>query len=186
MLADTARLSGLIDNILESSKADPKSMELQTSKVDLGKFLSEIVKDHKRQFEERKCKVKLQFEASPILTLDKKALQMVFNNLIGNALRYSPNESTLKITLHRSGRFWEIDFEDQGIGFEKKDMKKIFKKFYRVQNEDTQNIEGAGLGLYISREIIRNHKGKLKVMSPGRGKGSVFTVSLPVSRGLTV
>ena len=186
MLSDTARLSGLIDNILQSSKADPKSMELQTSKVDLGKFLSEIVKNHKRQFEERKCEVKLQLEASPILTLDKKALQMVFNNLIGNALRYSPMESTLKIILHRSWRFWEIDFADQGIGFEKKDMKKIFKKFYRVQNKDTQNIEGAGLGLFISREIIRNHKGKLKVMSSGPGQGAVFTVSLPVSRGLAV
>jgi len=101
-------------------------------------------------------------------------------------LRYSPTESTLKITLHTSGRYWEIDFADQGIGFEKKDMKKIFKKFYRVQNEDTQNIEGAGLGLFISREIIKNHKGKLKVMSPGRGQGAIFTVSLPISRGLAV
>ena len=60
------------------------------------------------------------------------------------------------------------------------------KKCAERQNEDTQNIEGAGLGLFISREIIKNHKGKLKVMSPGRGKGSVFTVSLPDSRGLTV
>ena len=75
---------------------------------------------------------------------------------------------------------------DNGIGFEKKDMKKVFKKFYRVQNKDTQNIEGAGLGLFISSEIVKNHKGRLKVMSPGRGQGSVFTVSLPISRGLTV
>ena len=75
---------------------------------------------------------------------------------------------------------------DKGIGFEKKDMKKVFKKFYRVQNKDTQNIEGAGLGLFISHEIVKNHKGRLKVMSPGRGQGSVFTVSLPISRGLTV
>lgn len=186
MLSDTVRLSGLIDNILQSSKTDPRSMDLQVSKADLGKFLSEVVKNHKRQFEEKKCEVKLQLEASPILTLDKKALLMVFNNLISNALRYSPNGSTLKIRLHRAGRFWEIDFADQGIGFEKRDMKKIFKKFYRVQNEDTQNIEGAGLGLFISREIVRNHKGRLRVASPGRGKGSVFTVSLPVSRGLAV
>lgn len=186
MLSDTARLSGLIENILQSSKADPKSMELQLQKVDLGKFLSEVVQDHKRQFEERKCKVDLQLEASPILTLDRRALQMVFNNLIGNALRYSPANSSLKINLHRAGRYWEIDFADKGIGFEKKDMKKVFKKFYRVQNEDTQNIEGAGLGLFISREIVKNHKGKLKVASPGRGEGSVFTVALPVSRGLTV
>ena len=111
---------------------------------------------------------------------------MVFNNLIGNALRYSPVGSALKIHLHRKGRFWDIDFADQGIGFDKKDMKKVFKKFYRVQNKDTQNIEGAGLGLFISHELVRNHKGKLRVASLGRGKGSVFTVSLPISRGLTV
>ena len=186
MLSDTSRLSGLIENILQSSKADPKSMELQFQKVDLGKFLSEVAQDHKRQFEEKKCKVDLQLEASPLLTIDRKALQMVFNNLIGNALRYSPVGSALKIHLHRKGRFWDIDFADQGIGFDKKDMKKVFKKFYRVQNKDTQNIEGAGLGLFISHEIVRNHKGKLRVSSLGRGKGSVFTVSLPISRGLTV
>ena len=186
MLSDTSRLSGLIENILQSSKADPKSMELQFQKVDLGKFLSEVAQDHKRQFEEKKCKVDLQLEASPLLTLDRKALQMVFNNLIGNALRYSPVGSALKIHLHRKGRFWDIDFADQGIGFDKKDMKKVFKKFYRVQNKDTQNIEGAGLGLFISHEIVKNHKGKLRVSSLGRGKGSVFTVSLPISRGLTV
>ena len=96
MLSDTTRLSGLIENILQSSKADPKSMELQTQKIDLGQFLSEVVNDHKRQFEEKKCEVKLQLEASPILILDKKALQMVFNNLIGNALRYSPAGSHLE------------------------------------------------------------------------------------------
>ena len=122
MLSDTSRLSGLIENILESSKADPKSIELQCQKVDLGKFLSEVVQDHKRQFEEKKCKVDLQLEASPLLTLDRNALQMVFNNLIGNALRYSPVGSALKIHLHRTGRFWDIDFADQGIGFDKKDM----------------------------------------------------------------
>jgi signal transduction histidine kinase len=130
--------------------------------------------------------VDLQLEASPLLMLDRKALQMVFNNLIGNALRYSPVDSALKINLHRTGRFWDVDFADKGIGFDKKDMKKVFKKFYRVQNKDTQNIEGAGLGLFISREIVKNHKGKLRVASLGRGKGSVFTVSLPISRGLTV
>ena len=186
MLSDTSRLSGLIENILQSGKTDPKSIELQTQKVDLGQFLSEVVNDHKRQFEDRKCEVELQLEASPVLTVDKKALQIVFNNLIGNALRYSPSGSSLIIHLHRMGRFWEIDFLDKGFGFDKKELKNVFKKFYRVQNEDTQNIEGAGLGLFISREIVRNHKGRIRITSQGRGQGSVFTVSLPVSRGLTV
>ena len=57
----------------------------------------------------------------------------------------------------------------------------MFRKFYRVQNKETQNLEGAGLGLYITREIVKNHKGKIKVSSEGLGKGSTFTVSLPVN-----
>lgn len=182
MLSDTERLSELIDNILQSSKAEPKSMALQFQPVNLGEFLSEVIKGFKRQFEEKKCQVDIKLENSPILNLDQKAMRMVFNNLISNAIRYSPVDSSLNIHLHKSGKYWEVDFKDQGFGFEKKDIKKIFKKFYRVQNEDTQNIEGAGLGLFISNEIVKNHKGRLKVSSPGRGKGSTFSVLLPVSR----
>ena len=186
MLTDTNRLSELIDNILQSSKADPTSMALQFQPVNLEVFLAEVIKGYKRQLEEKKCFVNLRQEHSPTLNVDPKALRMVFNNLISNAIRYSPVGSTLTINLHKTGKYWGVDFEDQGFGFEKKDMKKIFRKFYRVQNTDTQNIEGAGLGLFISSEIVKNHKGRLKVSSPGRGKGSLFSVLLPVSREVEV
>jgi signal transduction histidine kinase len=186
MLTDTKRLSELIDNILQSSKADPTSMALQFQPVNLEAFLAEVIKGYKRQLEEKKCFVDLKQEDSPTLNVDPKALRMVFNNLISNAIRYSPVGSKLTIHLHKIGKYWGIDFEDQGFGFEKKDMKKIFRKFYRVQNTDTQNIEGAGLGLFISSEIVKNHKGRLKVSSPGRGKGSLFSVLLPVSREVEV
>ena len=126
MLSDTQRLSGLIDNILQSSKADPKSMALQFQSVNLGEFLSDVVKGHKRQFEEKQCSLDLKLEASPTLSLDKRALRMVFNNLISNALRYSPSGSSLNIHLYKISKFWEVDFKDQGIGFDKKDMKKAF------------------------------------------------------------
>ena len=66
----------------------------------------------------------------------------------------------------------------------KKELKKIFKKFYRVQNQETQNIEGAGLGLYISQQIIKSHKGEINVFSEGRGKGTRFMVSLPIDHAL--
>ena len=186
MLTDTNRLSELIDNILQSSKADPTSMALQFQPVNLEAFLAEVIKGYKRQLEEKKCFVDLKQEDSPTLNVDPKALRMVFNNLISNAIRYSPVGSKLTIHLHKIGKYWGIDFEDQGFGFEKKDMKKIFRKFYRVQNTDTQNIEGAGLGLFISSEIVKNHKGRLKVFSLGRGQGSLFSVLLPVSREVEV
>jgi len=86
----------------------------------------------------------------------------------------------LKIEMENAGKNCEIRFQDSGIGIDKKDLKKLFRKFFRVQNSQTQNIEGAGLGLFISKEIVKSHKGKLKVFSEGIGKGTTFTVVLPL------
>jgi len=180
MLTDTERLASLINNILASSKYNPKDMQLQFQPVKLGMFIKEVVEGLKRQFEERNCEVKLEIEEDCAVSLDTRAMQMVFNNLIGNALRYSPIGALLTIRVCKKKKFCEIDFIDQGMGLGKKDMKKIFRKFYRVTNHQSQNIEGAGLGLFISKEIVRTHKGQMRVASEGPGKGSVFTVLLPM------
>jgi signal transduction histidine kinase len=182
MLTDTERLGSLINNILASSKYDPKNMQLQFQPVKLGGFLREVTEGLKRQFEERNCEVKLEIAEDCELMLDTRAMQMVFNNLIGNALRYSPIGAPLIIRVRKKKKFCEIDFIDQGMGLGKKDLKKIFRKFYRVTNKKSQNIEGAGLGLFISKEIVRTHKGQMRVFSEGPGKGSVFTVQLPMDK----
>ena len=179
MLSDTERLSDLIDNILESSKSDPKSMQSQFSSVDIVSFLQETIAHHQKLFEDKQCVIQLKFNDYVKVSIDGRAMRMVFNNLIANALRYSPAGTVLTIEVRRDQKFCIIDFIDQGFGFDKKELKKVFKKFYRVQNQETQNIEGAGLGLYISRQIIKNHKGKINVFSEGRGKGTRFMLSLP-------
>ncbi len=181
MLSDTDRLSGLIENILESSKSDPRSLQYQFQPVELEPFLRESVAGFERQFQEKKCRIEMEFHESPTLWIDNRTLRMVFSNLIGNALRYSPSGSCLKIVVRKNGsKFYDIEFHDEGIGLDPKDLKRIFKKFYRVQNRDTQNIEGAGLGLFIAYEIVKNHKGKIEAFSEGKEKGSKFVVSLPV------
>ena len=184
MLSDTERLSDLIDNILESSKSDPKSMQSQFSSVDIVSFLQETIAHHQKLFEDKQCVIQLKFNDYVKVSIDGRAMRMVFNNLIANALRYSPAGTVLTIAVRRDQKFCIIDSIDQGFGFDKKELKKVFKKFYRVQNQETQNIEGAGLGLYISRQIIKNHKGKINVFSEGRGKGTHFMLSLPEDHGL--
>ena len=181
MLVDTERLSDLIDNILEASKSDPKSMRLQFSSVDVVSFLRETMEHHKRLFEDKQCLIELKFDSHPNVSMDMRAMRMVFNNLIVNALRYSSAGSSLTIHVGHNKKFCNINFVDQGFGFEKKELKRVFKKFYRVQNQETQNIEGAGLGLYISRQIVKSHKGKINVFSEGRGKGTRFMVCLPLN-----
>ncbi|MDH3257242.1 MAG: ATP-binding protein [Nitrospinota bacterium] len=181
MLTDTERLSSLIDNILEASGADPKGLKLHFQTIALKPFLEEVAEAHQRRFAEKGIQVHLDIQDSPMLQLDKRAMKMVFNNLIGNALRYSPEGSPFTIRAKNNGKYCNIDFIDAGMGLSDKDCKKVFGKFYRVQNKETQNIEGAGLGLYLTREIVNNHKGKIKATSEGRGKGSTFTVSLPIN-----
>ncbi len=185
MLADTKRLSGLIDNILQSSKSDSKSMQLQFEPVSIREFLNDILANFKRQFEDRRFEVSFNADGDFILSLDKRAMLMVFNNLIGNALRYSNPGSGFNVRLYRKGKNCHIEFCDQGLGLEKKEAKKVFKKFYRVQKKDTHNIEGAGLGLFISKEIVKRHKGEITVASEGRGKGTTFTVILPIAPELS-
>jgi hypothetical protein len=180
MLSDTERLSDLIDNILESSKSDPKSMQLQFNSVDIVAFLQETMAHHQKLFEDKQCVIQLKFLDHLKVSIDGRAMRMVFNNLIANALRYSPAGTILMIEVKQAQKKCIIDFIDQGFGFDKKELKKVFKKFYRVQNEETQNVEGAGLGLYISRQIIKNHKGKINVFSKGRGKGTRFMLTLPI------
>jgi len=181
MLADTERLSGLIDNILQSSRTDAKSMQFQFEPISIHEFLSDVLNRYQRQFDDRHFKVSFQVDSTPTLQLDKRAMRMVFNNLIGNALRYSSTNSSFTVRLFSDKKFCYIEFTDEGVGLSKKEINKIFKKFYRVQEKDTQNIEGAGLGLFISREIVKKHKGKINAFSEGRGKGVTFTITLPLT-----
>jgi hypothetical protein len=127
MLSDTERLSDLIDNILESSKSDPKSMQLQFSSVDIVSLLQETIAHHQKLFEAKQCVIQLKFNDHVKVSIDARAMRMVFNNLIANALRYSPAGTVLTIEVRRDQKFCIIDFIDQGFGFDKKELKKVFK-----------------------------------------------------------
>ena len=135
------------DRILEASGADPKGLKLHFQPVELKPFLEEVIEGHRQRFAEKGIQVHFEVQECPPLQLDKRAMKMVFNNLIGNALRYSPEGSPFTVRVRESGKFCDIDFIDAGVGLSDKDCKKVFGKFYRVQNKENQNIEGAGLGL---------------------------------------
>ena len=126
MLADTERLSDLIDNILESSKYDPRSMQLQFKSMDVVLFLRETIEHHKRLFEDKQCLIELKFDHHPKVSMDMRAMRMVFNNLILNALRYSSSGSSLTVHVRQDKIFCNIDFTDQGFGFDKKELKRVF------------------------------------------------------------
>jgi signal transduction histidine kinase len=104
-------------------------------------------------------------------------LRMVVNNLIENAFKYSDNQP-IEVSLVRNGEDKVLTVKDRGVGVNKEDYKNIFKKFYRVQDEETRTTKGTGLGLFIVSQAVSKHHGKVSV-SANKPKGSVFEIMFP-------
>jgi signal transduction histidine kinase len=95
-------------------------------------------------------------------------------------MKYTISQLEININFKRSAKKVEIEFSDNGIGIPKEEIKIIFQKFHRIYDKDIPNVKGTGLGLYVVREIIKNHKGKILAFSEGKGKGATFKIELPV------
>jgi signal transduction histidine kinase len=117
----------------------------------------------------------------PELEGDREALAGALLNLLHNAYKYSGAEKRIELRADARNGGVDIEVEDHGVGIAKRDRKRVFDRFYRVDNLLTRQTEGSGLGLSISKRIIEAHGGKLTVRSE-LGKGSTFTIHLPAAK----
>ena len=107
-------------------------------------------------------------------------MKIVINNLIDNAVKYSPDPVKIIGKMRCDNKKLTIEIKDNGIGLQPGELKKIFNKFHRIYNANIPNVKGTGLGLYWVREIIKSHGGRISALSPGEGKGTTFRIELPV------
>jgi len=114
------------------------------------------------------------------VTADRDKIGQVINNLISNAVKYSPRGKIVEIMCMRVGDDAQVSIKDEGMGIRPQDKDRLFDRFYRVETPHTMNIAGFGIGLYLSAEIIRRHDGKIWVESE-KGVGSTFSFSLPLT-----
>jgi signal transduction histidine kinase len=113
------------------------------------------------------------------INADRDKIEQVVINLLTNAVKYSPKEKAIEISCKLIDSNAQVCVTDKGMGIKQKDVKKLFKRYYRVQSESMKKIPGFGIGLYLCAEIIKYHKGKIWVKSE-EGKGSEFYFTLPV------
>lgn len=180
MTRDVARLSNTINRILNTAKIESRSYGGEFLSLDIVAEIERFLQNHADQF--RKCRI--QFHHPPgrsfVYRLNPSLFEMLLMNLLTNAVKYNTSEiPEIDITVaHESGKLY-IHVADNGIGIEKTELNKIFRKFYQIGKADNMTARGTGLGLYLVDTIVHIHKGKIAVKSDGIGKGSVFTVTLP-------
>ncbi len=184
MLADSDRLLNTVETVLQASRTKENSRQMNISEINLPELLTECIKivQTRHKFEGDEFSFKTDKEDT-IISGDAAELQTAFTNLFDNAVKYSNDEIKVLVRLKNiSANEVVISIKDSGVGLEKKELKKIFNRFYRVSNETTQLKKGTGLGLFLVESIIKKHGGRIKAKSSGEGKGTTFIIQLPKNK----
>ncbi|MEW6253211.1 MAG: ATP-binding protein, partial [Planctomycetota bacterium] len=183
LISETKRLSRLVEDILSISQLEVGTALLDIGEVDLVRLLRQMVQDHLGHADEKKIDLTLGLPPkAPKVRGDKQRLAVLLNNLIGNALKYTPEGGKVQVNLELAEQTVRIAVKDTGIGIAPDDQPHVFDKFYRSADEQVQVIPGTGLGLALAREVARLHGGDIHLESTP-GAGSTFTVELPVGAG---
>jgi len=171
-LQETNRLNTLASNILVSSQLDGGNYNLAKEEIDFSTFTQNIASDYQNRFPEKKWQQDIQ--TNIFIKGDQLLLQMLINNLIENAIKYSPKTSLIIIELKKENHVL-LKVKDEGFGISNEEKKKIFEKFYRVGNEATRTAQGTGLGLYLCKKIAKDHSAQI-IVTDNSPTGTIFTV----------
>ena len=174
-LHETNRLDSLCNNLLVSSQMESEGYKMLNDEINLSLLTASCINDFNIRFPQRDIIKEIADDV--IVTGDPMLLQIVVNNLLENALKYSPKEAPVKISLQQTAGTVALKVIDNGPGIMGSDKKKVFEKFHRLGNEATKRAKGTGLGLYLCKKIVIRHAGSI-LISDNPGGGSIFTVNL--------
>jgi signal transduction histidine kinase len=175
------KLAEIINDILRASEIDSEKVLLKFAPVDLNKLLSKLMEDKKIQSKDREIELTLILPEKPlpIITADDRYLGQAIENLINNSLQYTPKGGRVEVRAGVNGKIIEIRVSDTGIGIPAAEIPKLFSKFTRAKNAIAMYTDGTGLGLYIVRKIIEEHKdGKVLIEKTKEGEGTTFLITL--------
>jgi PAS domain S-box-containing protein len=178
---ESSRLADIVNELLLASQLDADRLEVHIERCD-AQALAESVLDAARTHLPEGVDVQLEetTETLPYVAADEGQLRQVLGNIVDNAVKYSPNGGDVRVRLAPLDDYVRFSVADQGLGIPKSEQSRIFEKFYRLDPDMTGGIGGTGLGLYISRELVRRVKGRIWV-EPNEGHGSVFHVEIPTA-----
>ncbi len=180
---EAKKLTRLIENILDFSRMEAGLRPYRTAAADLGEVTRDVVARLQSQFEQGRFNVVTRVEPGlPSVDIDTGAVQQAVENILANAMKYSREHRDIEVDVARAGPDVAVRVTDHGIGIAKRDLRLVFRKFYRVDSGLGGGPQGCGLGLAIVDHTMRGHGGAVSVESePGRG--STFTLAFPIPAG---
>lgn len=188
MLVDVSRLTANINRILNLARLESKVYEFKPVQVDLVGAVEEFLKKNGHLFQS--CEISLHNPSGRIFSypMDQPLFEMLLMNLLSNAKKYNEAKNpSVDVTFTPEPGHLDISFKDNGLGLRKRECRKIFKKFYRVDRAGKTEDGSSGLGLYFVDNIVKIHHGRIRAQSDGPGKGTTFTITLPFAetKGVT-
>ncbi|WP_448701848.1 PAS domain-containing protein [Mucilaginibacter sp. AW1-3] len=173
------KMHNMIDGFLNLSRLEAGKIQLNKTSFDLSDVVKDIMDETLLLGATHAIKL-LPCESISVFA-DKDKIGHVISNFISNAIKYSPRGSNIDVNCEKTGNNIKVSVKDEGVGIKSQDLSKLFDRFYRVENANTQHVSGFGIGLYLSAEIIERHHGKIGVESEP-GSGSTFWFTIPVNK----
>ena len=176
-------LHSMIDNILDIARLEVgKPIPTYKTPVSMETIINETADAMQIQAQEKQIKIPIDIKGPlPTIMGDENKLKRIMTNLIGNAIKFTPQGGEVRVRSFSQGQEIRTEVIDNGIGLARENLEKIFEKFYQVDASSTRTFGGIGMGLPIAKELVELHSGKLWAESDGLGKGSRFIFTLPVS-----
>jgi signal transduction histidine kinase len=181
--SESKRLGRMIQVFLDVERLSAGEVELKKEILPVRAIMAACVERALPLAERKQIRITVDQLGDEVLTGDRELMEYAFYNLLTNAIKYSPSKTEVTVTGGRHGDHCAISVRDQGIGMDQKEVRKIFQKFYRTKRAEQSGETGTGIGLSIVEQIILRHGGRIDVES-APGKGSCFTLTLPVAHGV--
>ena len=174
-------LSDMVSELLDLSRIESGLITSEKEQLDFERLLNEQVEFHTPGASARGSTIELEIGSNlPAVFANKRGMEEVLTNLITNAIKYSPDNSTISISSRIENEYLSTTVSDSGYGIPQEDLERVFDRFYRVKDENTRTQQGTGLGLSLVKSIVETHHGMVKVDS-AIGKGTTFTFLIPIN-----
>ncbi|HLA95939.1 MAG TPA: HAMP domain-containing sensor histidine kinase [Pyrinomonadaceae bacterium] len=182
MIADSNRLLNTVEQVLLASRAKESRKQPNVGEIEIANVLKGSIEIVRSRYNLDPSAIRLaEAGAEAKVFGDPDDLQTAFVNLLDNAVKYSGDEPKVSVRIKPSSIGSKVDvfIRDNGVGIPSADLKRIFKRFYRVTKGSAKKVKGSGLGLFIVKSIIDRHGGKIRAESKGEGRGTTFLIQLP-------